>query len=330
MIEGVQVPVYSQERLESLAQVMALEQFKLISPNPEKLVQAAPSLLQGNRGKDYVYLTRLGEGLGSLVGKTFTFWDQCGKVGKGKFGTVLAVDESGLTVGKKGELEALRDGVGLIPWRRKGVKARSVDLVHPVRCSLMLQFADLRGESPSLFLLHSVQEVVKHVEVDYVLADAGFLNFQVLREMPVKTMVRGKSGLKGFQQLSSLRLQESVRKVEDRTYVAYRELELDGLYYYDVVYVKDKERPRHFTFVTNFKGDPYTLAELYRLRWQIEEGFKIKKARIELVRKLRNKVFLFLYYTILDNAWNLFNRVVFGYVTPGKKFISFDSFIKLL
>lgn len=78
--------------------------------------------------------------------------------------------------------------------------------------------------------------------------------------------------MKGFQQLSSLPLQESVRKVDDRTYV-YRELELDGLYYYDVVYVKEKERPRHFTFVTNFKGDPYTIAELYRLRWQIEEGF---------------------------------------------------------
>ncbi|AWR99350.1 hypothetical protein DFR87_06105 [Metallosphaera hakonensis JCM 8857 = DSM 7519] len=166
MLSGVQVPVYSQERLESLVQGI-LEQFKLISPEPEKLVQAAPSLLQGNRGKDYVYLTRSGEGLGSLVGKTFTFWDQCGKVGKGKFGTVLA-DESGLTVGEKGELEALRDGVGLIPWR-KGVKAGSVDLVHPVRCSLMLQFADLRGESPSLFLLHSVQEITKRVEVDYVL-----------------------------------------------------------------------------------------------------------------------------------------------------------------
>ncbi|WP_054837593.1 hypothetical protein, partial [Metallosphaera hakonensis] len=57
MLSGVQVPVYSQERLESLVQGI-LEQFKLISPEPEKLVQAAPSLLQGNRGKDYVYLTR--------------------------------------------------------------------------------------------------------------------------------------------------------------------------------------------------------------------------------------------------------------------------------
>ncbi|AWR98417.1 hypothetical protein DFR87_00375 [Metallosphaera hakonensis JCM 8857 = DSM 7519] len=68
MLSRVQVPVYSQERLESLAQVMALEQFKFISPNPEKLVQAAPSLLRGNRGKDYVYLTRSGEGLGSSRG----------------------------------------------------------------------------------------------------------------------------------------------------------------------------------------------------------------------------------------------------------------------
>lgn len=47
--------------------------------------------------------------MGSLVGRTFTFWDQCGKVSKGELGTVLAVDESGLTVGEKGELEALRE-----------------------------------------------------------------------------------------------------------------------------------------------------------------------------------------------------------------------------
>ncbi|WP_277345269.1 hypothetical protein [Metallosphaera hakonensis] len=44
----------------------------------------------------------------------------------------------------------------------------------------------------------------------------------------MKVVVRGKSGLKGFQ-LSSLSLQESTRRAEDRTYVAYRELELDGL-----------------------------------------------------------------------------------------------------
>ncbi|BBL48354.1 transposase [Metallosphaera sedula] len=109
ILSGVQVPVYSQERLESLAKGMALEQFKLISPEPEELVQAAPSLMQGNRGKHYLHLTRLGEDLGSLVGRTFTFWDQCGKVSKGELGTVLAVDESGLTVGEKGELEALRE-----------------------------------------------------------------------------------------------------------------------------------------------------------------------------------------------------------------------------
>ncbi|BBL48352.1 transposase [Metallosphaera sedula] len=48
------------------------------------------------------------------------------------------------------------------------------------------------------------------------------------------------------------------------------------------------------------------------------------------MRKLRNKVLLFLYYTVLDNAWNLLNHLVFWYTTPGKKFISFDSFINLL
>jgi putative transposase len=45
----------------------------------------------------------------------------------------------------------------------------------------------------------------------------------------------------------------------------------------------------HFIFITNFKGDPYELAD--RLLWQIEE------ARIRYVRRLKNRVFLFLHYS---------------------------------
>lgn len=50
----------------------------------------------------------------------------------------------------------------------------------------------------------------------------------------------GKSSLKVFKELSILPLVEKIFKVEDRVYVAYRIIKIDGLYYYDVVYVKGK------------------------------------------------------------------------------------------
>ncbi|EHP71163.1 hypothetical protein MetMK1DRAFT_00001670 [Metallosphaera yellowstonensis MK1] len=62
----------------------------------------------------------------------------------------------------------------------------------------------------------------------------------------------------------------------------------------------------------------------------VEEGFKVRKARIKYVRKLGNKVFLFLYYTVLDSAWNLVNHLFFNFVSPGRKPLSFDSFVRLL
>jgi len=119
-----------------------------------------------------------------------------------------------------------------------------------VRLTLLVEIADL-NESPSQFLLQSVREVPQHIQIDYMLADAGFLSLNMWNEMPVKTIIRGKSSLKAFKELSTLPLIEKIFKVEDRIYVAYRMVEIDGLYYYyDVVYVKEK--PRHFTFVSSW------------------------------------------------------------------------------
>lgn len=118
-----------------------------------------------------------------------------------------------------------------------------------MRLTLLVEIADL-NESPSQFLLQSVREVSQHIQIDYMLADAGFLSLNMLNEMPVKTIIRGKSSLKAFKELSTLPLVEKIFKVEDRIYVAYRMVEINGLYYYDVVYVKEK--PRHFTFVSSW------------------------------------------------------------------------------
>ncbi|BCU67646.1 hypothetical protein HS7_10830 [Sulfolobales archaeon HS-7] len=99
--------------------------------------------------------------------------------------------------------------------------------------------------------------------------------------------------------------------VKDRTYVAYRRLDYKELYYYDVIYVKHKGTPMHSFFVSNIEEDPYSLAETYRSRWQIEEGFKTRKARIELIRGLCNK--LFLIYALLDTSWNLYLFLSFNF-----------------
>ncbi|BCU67946.1 hypothetical protein HS7_13830 [Sulfolobales archaeon HS-7] len=106
-------------------------------------------------------------------------------------------------------------------------------------------------------------------------------------------------------------------KVEDRSYVAYSVIEYKGLYYYDVIYVKHKEKPMQFVFVSNIKEEPYELEETYRLRWQIEEGFKTRKARIELIRSLCNK--LYLIYALLDTSWNLYLFLSFNLKAPGEK-----------
>ncbi|BCU67391.1 hypothetical protein HS7_17670 [Sulfolobales archaeon HS-7] len=103
--------------------------------------------------------------------------------------------------------------------------------------------------------------------MSYVVADAGFLNLEILKELPAKTVIRGKTNLKGVKELFAQPLTVRYHAVNDRTYVAYRRLDHKGLYYYDVIYVKHKGKPMHFVFVSNVDKDPYELAETYRSRW---------------------------------------------------------------
>ncbi|QXJ34632.1 transposase [Saccharolobus shibatae] len=311
--------------LKSLTRFFAVNVFNVISPELDpRIVDVAGSLLTGNRGKEYLKVVREGEKVLRKGERSFKFYQLFSEV-EGEI-NVVAVDETVMTVGEK-ELRKV-EGFQLCTGKRKAMKIRSVDLVSPLRLPLLEELADLTSDSPSQFLLRSVSEVLEHFKIDYVVADAGFLSLKVIKEMPVKTVVRGKSNLKGFKELSNLPLVMRRREVEDRVYVAYRTLKFKDLYYYEVIYVKEK--PKHFTFVANFEGDPYDLAELYRLRWQIEEGFKVRKARIRYVRKLSNKIFLYLYYTVLDSAWNLVNYLLFKFKSTQRKLLSFDSFVKLL
>ncbi|BCU67293.1 hypothetical protein HS7_07300 [Sulfolobales archaeon HS-7] len=105
-------------------------------------------------------------------------------------------------------------------------------------------------------------------------------------------------------------------------------VDYERLYYHDVIYVKHKGKPTHFVFMSNIKEDPYGLTETYKLwcrRW-----FKTRKARIELIRRFRNKLFLHLIYTLPDIVCNLHNFLSFNFKAPGEKPIIFNEFVDLL
>ena len=303
-----------------LANKLVEEAFKKISSNPRDVMRRIKSLPLGNRGKDYISLVRQGKKLGELLGRTFEFWELCEIFSE----AVLGFDETFLGVGEK---EAETVGDKLFSGK---AKVRSADLLSPVRCNVVTQFVARGDQKPSEFLEEFVNKAVQHVNLSYVVADAGFLNLEILMRLPAKTVIRGKSNLKGVKELFSQPLTVKYYTVKDRTYVAYRRLEYKGLYYYDVIYVKDKGKPTHFVFVSNVDEDPYRLAETYRLRWQIEEGFKTRKARIELIRRLRNKLYLYLIYALLDTAWNLYLFLSFNFKAPGEKPLAFDQFVYLL
>ncbi|MBB5255161.1 IS4 transposase [Sulfurisphaera ohwakuensis] len=94
--------------------------------------------------------------------KTFKFYSLYGKTKREP--SVLAVDETGTTIKEQEKVKNLN----LYNRKRKGVKARSLDLVYPVRLTLLVEIADL-NESPSQFLLQSVKEVSQYVQIDYML-----------------------------------------------------------------------------------------------------------------------------------------------------------------
>ncbi|BCU67840.1 hypothetical protein HS7_12770 [Sulfolobales archaeon HS-7] len=75
------------------------------------------------------------------------------------------------------------------------------------------------------------------------------------------------SVLKGGKELFAQLLTVNYYIVKNRAYVTDRVIEYKGLYYYDVIYVKHKERPKHFIFISIIKGDPYMLTKTYRLRY---------------------------------------------------------------
>ncbi|BCU67872.1 hypothetical protein HS7_13090 [Sulfolobales archaeon HS-7] len=247
-------------RDKSLANELVEEAFKKISSNPRDVIKRSKSLLLGNRGKDYISLVRQGKKLGELLGKTFEFWELCTIFANENI--VLGFDETFLRVGEK---EAERVGDKLFSGK---AKVRSADLLSPVRCNVVTQFAVKGDQKPSEFLEEFVNKAVQRDSLSYVVADAGFLNLEILKELPAKAVIRGKTNLKGVKELFAQSLTVKYYTVEDRTYVAHRKLEYKGLYYYDVIYVKHKGKPTHFVFVSNVEGDPYELAETYRLRYR--------------------------------------------------------------
>ncbi|WP_236752322.1 hypothetical protein [Acidianus sp. HS-5] len=90
---------------------------------------------------------------------------------------MLGFDETFLRMGEK---EA--EGAGDKLFSEKA-KVRSADLLSPVRSNVVTQFA-LRGDQkPSEFLQEFVNKAVQHINLSYVIADAGFLNLEILKRL---------------------------------------------------------------------------------------------------------------------------------------------------
>ncbi|BBD73491.1 hypothetical protein HS1genome_1880 [Sulfodiicoccus acidiphilus] len=123
-------------------------------------------------------------------------------------------------------------------------------------------------------------------------------------------VVRGKSGLRDFRELSS----RSARKAG---------LTSTGSSTASTTRSRWRTRGRGASPSWLTSRDPHTIAEPYRPRCT-EEGSSWEGQ--DRAGKLRNEV-LFLYYVVQDDVWNLLNRVVFGYTTSGEESIGFDSFI---
>ncbi|BCU67163.1 hypothetical protein HS7_06000 [Sulfolobales archaeon HS-7] len=88
------------------------------------------------------------------MGKTFEFWE----LGSIFSETVLGFDRTFLTVGEKEAEKGVED-------KLFSEKVRSADLLSPVRCNVVTQFAVLGDQKPSEFLQDFVNKPVQYINL---------------------------------------------------------------------------------------------------------------------------------------------------------------------
>ncbi len=157
-------------------------------------------------------------------------------------------------------------------------------------------------------LLH---HAMKYVHVKYVLLDRGFFSVDVLKTleglklkyiMPAVKNDKIKQVLKNNSDKTSYFLKYTMRSGK-------KEATFNLMVKYDE---KDKE---YYTFATNFeivyKDDIKCIAEMYRKRWGIETGYRVKKdfLAITTTECYIVRMLYFMISVILYNFWLLCNLI---------------------
>ncbi len=174
--------------------------------------------------------------------------------------------------------------LSLFPWARFQ-KSKSAIRLHTA--------LDLRGSIPTyisitdarVYDLHLLDELIPEPGTFYIM-DRGFLDFSrlyTLEQLRAYFVIRSKSNTK-FRRLYSHSIDKSKGLRCDQTIVLTGKFTPE--YYPDYlrrITFFDTDNHKRLTFLTNnFALPPYTIAQLYKCRWQIELFFKWIKQHLRI------------------------------------------------
>ena len=174
--------------------------------------------------------------------------------------------------------------LSLFPWARFQ-KGKSAIRLHTA--------LDLRGSIPTyisitdarVYDLHLLDELIPEPGTFYIM-DRGFLDFSrlyTLEQLRAYFVIRSKSNTK-FRRLYSHSVDKSKGLRCDQTIVLTGKFTPE--YYPDYlrrITFFDTDNHKRLTFLTNnFALPPYTIAQLYKCRWQIELFFKWIKQHLRI------------------------------------------------
>ncbi len=155
-----------------------------------------------------------------------------------------------------------------------------------------------------------LEHALKYIHVKYVLLDRGFFSIEVLRVL---------EGLKLKYIMPATKNDRIKQVVKDNSnklsyFLKYTMGTKEKVTFNLVVKYDEKER-EYYTFATNFeikyKIDIDRIAEMYRKRWGIETGYRVKHdfLAITTTQSYTVRLLYFMVSVILYNFWLLCNLV---------------------
>lgn len=155
-----------------------------------------------------------------------------------------------------------------------------------------------------------LEHAMKHIHVKYVLLDRGFFSIEVLK-------VLEKLNLKYIMPaVKNDRIKQVVKDNSNKLsyFLKYTMGTKDKVTFNLMVKYDEKDR-EYYTFATNFeityKSDIERIAEMYRKRWGIETGYRVKHdfLAITTTESYIVRMLYFMVSVILYNFWLLCNLV---------------------